>query len=73
MDDHGLPAGVVRGQGERQVVVELVHQGAKVPDAGFDVLSRVEGVAHPERCGGPGHELHQPARASAGDGARVER
>src|SRR5207247_854807 len=35
-------------------------------DAALDVLSRIEGIAHPEAGRSLRHELHEPAGASAG-------
>src|SRR5437899_2581598 len=71
LDDREL-AGVIGGEHERQVVPEAIHEGAQMPDAGLDVRSRIEGIVHPQGCGGLGHELHEPLRPLAGDGAWVE-
>src|SRR2546426_11805567 len=56
----------------RQVVPKAIQEGAKMPDAGLDVRARIEGIVDTQGCRGCRHELHEPLRAPAGNGARVE-
>jgi tetratricopeptide (TPR) repeat protein len=57
----GVLAGVVGGQGERRVVVPI-EQHFEVAGSAFEVLPRIEDVAHLEAPGGIRHELHQTHR-----------
>src|SRR3989442_13142988 len=70
--DYRALAGVVGGKDERQIAVESVHQTTKMPNAALDVFEGIEGIHDAEHGRRLGHELHQPAGARAGDGARVE-
>ena len=54
------------------MVAEPVQQLPQVPHASPDVRRRVEGPADREPPRRRGHQLHEAARALAGDGARPE-
>ena len=66
-------ARVVARERESHVAAETIQQPAHVARARFDVLRRVEDVAHAEARGGCGHQLHQAARALVRDGHLLER
>ena len=66
---HGLLAGVVGGEREREVVREPIDETPQVPHAPVDVLARVERVPHTEHRGGLGISCMSP-RAPFGETAR---
>src|SRR5437867_6273205 len=54
---HRLLAGVVRRDGERQIVAEPLYEAAQMAGTRVDVLARVEGVPHAEDRGGLRHQF----------------
>lgn len=72
MPAHGLFAGVVAGQGQTQVAVEVVEQPAQIGHAAVDVLTCVPGVGDAEAACGVGDELHQALGLFVGLGLGVE-
>ena len=60
---HGAGSGVVGGEGEIEIAVEGVEQGAEIADAAEHVLFRVEDVVDADEAGRGGHELHHAAGA----------
>jgi len=67
-----IGAGVVGGEGERQVVVVQQQQLFQVARAGVDIFRGIENVFHAEAVGGFGEQLHQPAGVFARDGFGIE-
>ena len=57
---HRLLAGIVAGQREPQVAVEVVQQPAQIGHAAAQVLVRVPGVRDAEALGRRRNQLHQP-------------
>ena len=68
----GLRAGVVRGEGQGEIVVIAVEQGAEIVRAGVDIFRGIEDVFYAELGSGVGEELHQAAGVAARDGFGVE-
>src|SRR2546422_701712 len=69
---HRSLAGIVGRKNDRQVVVESVHQPAKMSDSAADVVARIEGIAHTKPRRRRRHELHKTLCTAVGDGVDVE-
>ena len=68
----GAFAGVVGGNGEREITVEGVGEHAQVAHPTEDVLPRIEDVSHEHALGGLWDHLHEAARVGGRHSAWIE-
>src|SRR5689334_23326594 len=64
---HGVGAGVVGGERQLQIAVELLQQRIEVTRPGIEILRRIERVRDAQLARRGWHELHQALRALARD------
>lgn len=68
---NGGGAGVICGEGEREIVVIAGEQPIEIGGAAADILVRLKTIFDAEARRGTGHELHEALRACTADGMNV--
>lgn len=72
MTSNGAGTGIVGGQGQIELVVELVEHKAQVTASATDVILDIKGVSNAHVPGGLGQKLHHAEGPFAGNRFRVE-